>query len=100
MIIEKNIGYFDIDIGKHIKELSKIARKYGLVNRNWLIQTIFWSDTDYRIELTSSWGNKQDVISYKKSNDEYMYQIRSKIKQSWFTESNVKLTKDGTKISI
>ena len=42
-----------------------------LENRHWLIETIFWSDGDYQLDLVSSWGGKRDGIRYQKSTDKY-----------------------------
>ena len=57
---------FDFRIEKIVKKLMSIATK-RFQNRHWYIKVTFWQDTDYRIELTSAWGDHSDVFEYHKS---------------------------------
>ncbi len=68
-----DISQFDLNISGHIENLIKLAKDKGLENRCWLIETVFWNDTDYRIDLCSSWGGHRDIFRYQKSVDKYEY---------------------------
>ena len=67
-----SISDFDFEIKDKIKKLITEANK-RFKDRNWLINVIFWSDGDYRIELKSSYGSRQDKIEYRKADDKYKY---------------------------
>lgn len=82
---------FDLDISSKVQKLIQLAKDEGLDYRNFYIEVVFWQDTDYRIELTSSWGDYQDVFSYVKSTDKYTYYKRSQ-KGSDITESIIEGT--------
>ena len=64
---------FDFNINRHITKLIQLADKRIPGPRSWLIEVMFWDDTDYRIQLQSSWGEGKDVFFYQKSIGEYRY---------------------------
>ena len=70
-MLKLEISDFDLDIKRELSVLVKIANK-RFPHRSWFVQTTFWTDGDYRIELRSGYGGI-DVFSYKKSSNEYRY---------------------------
>ena len=61
---------FDLNIKKHVDKLIEMAdKKYPC--RAWNIGVTFYDDTDYWIQLTSSWGNNKTIFEYTKSEGTY-----------------------------
>ena len=63
----------DTNIDEKVNEVIKMFRKRFPKNRNFLIDITLWDDTDFRIELKSSWGGKKDIFSYSKSSNKFEY---------------------------
>ena len=61
-----DISQFDLDVNEISGKIMKIADEM-FPNRNWVMKATFWSDTDFRIEIDSSWGGKKDSFEYQKS---------------------------------
>lgn len=67
-----NYNQFDFNIQRPLRILIYEAnKKYN--NRTWYIQVTYFEDSDFEIQLCSSWGNKKDMFVYKKSSDEYYH---------------------------
>lgn len=46
-----------------------------LPKRSWNVGITLWEDTDFKIELRSSWGDKFDNFKYRKSTNKYTYTL-------------------------
>lgn len=90
-----NLKSFDLNIKIHLNKLIKIANK-RFPKRTWLVEVFFWEDTDFRIRLESSWGNKRDCFSYQKSDKKYEYRKES-LEKRWIPEKKEELKKEDFK---
>lgn len=71
--MEKKLSFyqFDTNINKPLEKLVEMANRQ-LTNRAYYLSVTYWDDTDFELELRSSWGDYIDVFSYKKSTNQFI----------------------------
>lgn len=65
---------FDLKYEEHLRKLIAYANKTH-PHRRWFVNITLWDDTDYKIEVRSSWGVNRYVYGYKKSLNKYFSDV-------------------------
>lgn len=63
---------FDFDVQLILKKMIKLANERWK-NRCWHINSVFWNDTDYELDLVSTWGDKRHSITYRKATNKFFH---------------------------
>ena len=66
------IKNFNTKIEEELKKLIKLANK-SFPLRTWFTNIILWQDTDYQIDLVSTWGKEKNIFRYRKAEGTYSY---------------------------